>query len=246
MEGRYHEFSREWPKAIEIYRTLIGFFPDNLEYGLRLAASQAAGGSGKDALATIEDLRNLPAPARDDARIDLAEANAAAVIGDFKRSEAAAAQAVTKGRAQGTQLVVAQARSRQGWAMERLGQSNDAAAALAEAHGLFTAAGDRMGAATTLQSTGHLLYDKGNFTGARKAYEDASPCFAPWAIRPASRLRSTTSAISTTTREIWFTRGNITSNDCTPIARSTISPDWPAAWEILPTCSTAWAIFPKP
>ena len=97
VEGRYHEFSREWPKAIEIYRTLTGFFPDNLEYGLRLAASQAAGGSGKDALATLEGLRNLPAPARDDARIDLAEANAAAVIGDFKRSEAAAAQAVSKG-----------------------------------------------------------------------------------------------------------------------------------------------------
>ncbi len=177
VEARYHEFSREWPKAIEIYHTLTGFFPDNLEYGLRLAASQAAGGSGKDALATIEGLRNLPAPARDDARMDLAEANAAAVIGDFKRSEAAAARAVVKGRAQGTQLVVAQARSRQGWAMERLGQSSDAAAALAEAHGLFTAAGDRMGAAAALQSTGHLLYDQGNFTEARKAYEDALVVF---------------------------------------------------------------------
>jgi eukaryotic-like serine/threonine-protein kinase len=177
VEGRYHEFSREWPKAIEIYRTLTGFFPDNLEYGLRLAASQAAGGSGKDALATIEGLRSLPVPARDDARIDLAEANAAAVIGDFKRSEAAAAQAVMKGRAQGTQLVVALARSRQGWVLERLGQSSDAAAALAEAQGLFTAAGDRMGAASTLQSTGHLLYDQGNLTKARKAYENALAVF---------------------------------------------------------------------
>jgi len=62
----------------------------------------------------------MPPPARDDARVDLAEASGAATIGDFKRSEAAAAQAVIKGRAQGTQLVVAQARSRQGWAMERL------------------------------------------------------------------------------------------------------------------------------
>jgi serine/threonine protein kinase/tetratricopeptide (TPR) repeat protein len=177
VEGRYHEFSREWPKAIEIYRTLTGFFPDNLEYGLRLAASQAAGGSGKDALATLEELRSLPVPTRDDARIDLAEANAAAVIGDFKRSEAAAAQAVMKGRAQGTQLVVALARSRQGWALERLGRSSDATAALAEAQGLFTAAGDRMGAASTLQSTGHLLYDQGNFTEARKAYEGALGVF---------------------------------------------------------------------
>jgi eukaryotic-like serine/threonine-protein kinase len=177
VEGRYHEFSHEWPKAIEIYRTLTGFFPDNLEYGLRLAASQATGGSGKDALATLEGLRSLPTPARDDARIDLAEADAAAVIGDFKRSEGAAARAVTKGRVQGTQLVVARARSRQGWAMERLGQSSDAAAALAEAQGLFTAAGDRMWAASTLQSIGHLLYDQGNFTEARKAYEEALVVF---------------------------------------------------------------------
>ncbi len=177
VEGRYHEFSREWPQAIESYRTLAGFFPDNLDYGLRLAASQAAGGLGKDALATIESLRSLPFQASDDARIDLAEANAAAVIGDFKRSEAAAGRAVVKGRAQGTQQVVAQARSKQGWAIERLGQSNDAAAALAEARGLFTAAGDRMGAAIALQLTGHLLYDKGNFAEARKAYEDSMVVF---------------------------------------------------------------------
>ena len=224
VEGRYHEFSREWPKAIEIYRTLTGFFPDNLEYGLRLAASQSAGGSGKDALATLESLRSLPVPARDDARIDLAEANAASAIGDFKRSEAAAARAVIKGRAQGTQLVVAQARSRQGWALERLGQSNEAAAALSEAQGLFTAAGDRMGAAAALQSTGHLLYDKGNFTDARKAYEDALGCFAAWAIKIAPQLRSTISATFITTREIWLRRGNIMSNPSLHIAKSMISP----------------------
>lgn len=192
VEGRYHEFSREWPKATEIYRTLTGFFPDNLEYGLRLAASQASGGSGKDALVTLESLRNLPAPARDDARIDLAEANAAVAIGDFKRSEAAAAQAVIKGRAQGTQLVVAQARSRQGWALERLGQSNQAAAALSEAQELFTAAGDRMGAASALQSTGHLLYDQGNFADARKAYEDALGVFRSFGnqVRAAASLNN--------------------------------------------------------
>jgi eukaryotic-like serine/threonine-protein kinase len=177
VEGRYHEFSREWPKAIEIYRTLTGFFPDNLDYGLRLAASQEAGGSGSDALATLESLRRLPPPASDDARVDLAESNAAAAIGDFKRSEASAGRAVTKGRAQGTQLVVAQARSRQSWAMERLGQMNDAAAALAEAQALFTVAGDKMGAAASLHLTGHLLYDKGDFAGARKAYEDAFVVF---------------------------------------------------------------------
>src|SRR6266496_899526 len=37
VEARYREVSKEWEKAVEIYRTLFEFFPDNLEYGLHLA-----------------------------------------------------------------------------------------------------------------------------------------------------------------------------------------------------------------
>ena len=42
---------------METYRTLWGFFPDNLEYGLRLAAAQIAAGQGKEALSTVEEMR---------------------------------------------------------------------------------------------------------------------------------------------------------------------------------------------
>ncbi|HZQ24883.1 MAG TPA: protein kinase [Terriglobales bacterium] len=177
IEARSHEFSHEWPRAIDIYRTLTGFFPDNLEYGLRLASCQIAAGSGRDALATVESLRRLPAPTADDARIDLAEAHAASSVGDFKRSEKSAARAVEKGRAQGTQLVVAKARSTQGSALERLGLSSESAAAIAEAQTLFTVAGDRVGAATTMLVAGHLLYDKGDFAGALKSYKDSLEVF---------------------------------------------------------------------
>ena len=48
IQARYYETSRDWPKAIETYRVLFGFFPDNLEYGLYLAAAQTLGVSGKD------------------------------------------------------------------------------------------------------------------------------------------------------------------------------------------------------
>src|SRR5437660_7589958 len=54
---------REWDKAVEIYRTLFGFFPDNLDYGLRLASVQTSAGKGQNALATLEALRKLPPPA---------------------------------------------------------------------------------------------------------------------------------------------------------------------------------------
>ena len=72
-EGRFREANREWPRAIEVYQTLRRSFPDTLEYGLRLASVQSFSGGGKDALATLESLRQLPLGEGADSRIDLEE-----------------------------------------------------------------------------------------------------------------------------------------------------------------------------
>jgi tetratricopeptide (TPR) repeat protein len=40
IEGRYRETVGDWKKAAEIYKSLVAFFPDNLDYGLRLASDQ--------------------------------------------------------------------------------------------------------------------------------------------------------------------------------------------------------------
>jgi eukaryotic-like serine/threonine-protein kinase len=177
IEGRYRELKRDWPKAIEIYRTLWGFFPDNLDYGLRLANTQTAAGQGKDALITLDALHKLPPPAGDDARIDLMEAKAAGSLGDFKRQQSVAANAVAKGRAQGARLVVAQALLSEGLASERQGLTDPASASFAEARQLFTAAGDQQGAAQALEYSGDVLYDKGDFPNAQKAFEGALAVF---------------------------------------------------------------------
>jgi tetratricopeptide (TPR) repeat protein/TolB-like protein len=177
IEGRYHELKRDWPKAIEIYRTLWGFFPDNLDYGLRLANTQTAAGRGKDALSTLDALHKLPPPAGDDARIDLMEAKAAGSLGDFKRQQSVAANAVAKGRAQGARLVVAQALLSEGLASERQGLTDPASASFAEARQLFMAAGDQQGAALALEYSGDVLYDKGDFSGSQKAFEGALDVF---------------------------------------------------------------------
>src|SRR5262249_47569848 len=60
IEGRYFETIRAWDKAVEIYRALRQEYPDNLEYGLRLAAAQTQGGEARKALATVDELRELP------------------------------------------------------------------------------------------------------------------------------------------------------------------------------------------
>jgi TolB-like protein len=40
VEARYRQAARQWDRAIEIYRTLFNFFPDELDYGFRLVEVQ--------------------------------------------------------------------------------------------------------------------------------------------------------------------------------------------------------------
>jgi len=173
IEGRYREMAKEWDKAVEIYGTLFKFFADNLDYGLRLALAQTSAGRAKDALATAAAMRNLPPPAGEDPRIDLAESKAAELLGDFQRAHLLAAAAVEKGEAQGAGLLVARARLAQGWILDRLGQLPQAAAVLGKAKDMFAHAGDTQGVARTLQSLAGVLYDQGDLAGARKMYEDS-------------------------------------------------------------------------
>ena len=91
--------------------------PDNVEYGLRLAGAQTRANKGKDALATVVELRNLPAPARDDPRIDLAEAAAAFSLGNFKLEQASAEKAASKAQTLGSGLVLARAEREQAKAL---------------------------------------------------------------------------------------------------------------------------------
>src|SRR5258706_170120 len=177
IEGRLREATREWPKAVENYRTLWRFFPDNLEYGLRLAAAQVAAGQGKDALATLDEKRKARHNANGDPRIDLAEARAYDSLGSFKQSLEAAQTAGKIGEAQGARLVVAQSRIAEGWDWERLGELDKSRAAFAEAHDLFAAAGDRRGAAIASHLTGDILYDQGKYAEANRTYESALAVF---------------------------------------------------------------------
>jgi DNA-binding winged helix-turn-helix (wHTH) protein/tetratricopeptide (TPR) repeat protein len=76
VEGNYREMAKEWGLAIEIYRRLWGFYPDDPEYGLELVSVQTSAGKQQDAFATLSHLRRLPLCAGDRARVDLAEAMA--------------------------------------------------------------------------------------------------------------------------------------------------------------------------
>ena len=173
IEGRYLETVQDWGRATEIYWSLWSLFPDNLDYGLRLAAAQASAGKADEALATAEALRALPAPSGEDPRIDLAEATAAGARANFGRQRDAAARAAGKGKAQGAPLMVAQARLLECRALRNLGQAREALAACEEGLQLYAGAGDRAGGAEAQTHAANVLYDRGDLDDALGRYEQA-------------------------------------------------------------------------
>ncbi|HEX4802099.1 MAG TPA: tetratricopeptide repeat protein, partial [Myxococcaceae bacterium] len=173
VEGRYRETSREWNKAVEIYQTLCDFFPDKVEYGLRLVQAQIAAGKGKAALATAERLSSLLPPGREDPEVYLAEAQAAQSFSDFKRQQAAAARAAATAEAREAKLVVAAARLAEGIALRGLGEPQKARLAHEEGQRIYAAAGDSAGVARARNNIGTLLKDQGDLAGAKAAFEES-------------------------------------------------------------------------
>ena len=152
IEANYRDMSKEWNLALDLYKTLWSFYPDNLSYGYSLAVDQDWAGKPRDALTTVEEMHRLPPPARDDPHIDQAELEAAASMGDFKRMQAAAARAAEKGKALGARRLVAQARIRECLAYRNLGQPAQAKAACEEAKKLYGDSGDGNGYAWALNN----------------------------------------------------------------------------------------------
>lgn len=173
VEGQFRETSYDWDKAIDVYRSLFVLYPDNVEYGLRLARAETAASRPLTALETIRRLRQLSAPSGEDPRIDLAEAEAAASISDFRRQRDAATKAVAKGRRDGAWLLVARAEMVEGEALRALGNFADALAIWGEAKEKFASAGDRGALARILIDEGRLRWQQGEPQRSKESYAEA-------------------------------------------------------------------------
>jgi len=173
VEGLHEETRKSWGKAVEIYKSLWTFFPDDPEHGLRLARTQLSAGQPKDALATLAVLRKLPAPLSSDPRFDLTEADAAGALSDFRRQEALATRAVERAKALGARLLLAKALQIQATAARVQGKHSEALAGVQEAEKIFTAVGDRAGIADSLFDTASLYQDQSDLARARSLDEQA-------------------------------------------------------------------------
>jgi len=173
IEARYHELTRDWDKAIEIYRNLTEAFPDNLEYMLAMANTQNASNKWNDTLVTVDAMRQLPQPLRDDPRIDLMEAEAAYSLGDVNRAQAALARAEEKARAAGASLILARALSGQARGLQDSGRLAEAADLLRKAKQIYAAAHDVQGAADTATFEASALEMQGQYPEALKTYKES-------------------------------------------------------------------------
>ena len=174
IEARFREEAREWTKAVDIYHSLWTVFPDDPEYGLHLADAQVSAGKGLDALSTINGLRKIATPMRDDPRIDLAESNAAASLSDYKRAEAAAERAILKAGQQGAEGLKAEAMLRQCWALRNLGHPEQAKAAGIQAGEILGRVSDLRGEARSLTCVANVLADQGQLSSAYQMHVRAS------------------------------------------------------------------------
>jgi DNA-binding winged helix-turn-helix (wHTH) protein/tetratricopeptide (TPR) repeat protein len=176
VEGQYHKVHRDWPKAVETYRSLFRLFPDNLDYGLRLASVQRQVKT-TDSLLTLATLRHLPSPAGEDPRIDLSEASAW-INEDSTQAHAAAERAIAKGNAQGAHLLVARAYGILCQQGSSLGTAMmQAIAACETARQSYAAEGDSNNEARTLSDFAVVYYQRGDLGRAKGMWLEANKVF---------------------------------------------------------------------
>jgi tetratricopeptide (TPR) repeat protein len=173
IEGRYQEAAHDWPRAVEVYKLLTTFFPDNPDYAVRLATAQGFAGQPQDALATLDTLRTVIPAMKDDPRVDLVEASTADHLSDFKHEQAAAHRAAEKAKQRGERLIAARALLFEGWAWHNLGDNKSAVALSQEARAAYESAGDRAGVARAIHNLALVSMQQGKLDDAEQQFKEA-------------------------------------------------------------------------
>jgi serine/threonine-protein kinase len=173
VEGRLYAAQRKWPNAVDVYRTLWGFFSDNIEYGLQLAAAQTAAGQAADALKTVDAMRRVRPPQNEDPRIDLEAAQASSALGDFPNELESTQDALRRAEHSGSRHLIARARLLEGRSYFNQGQLANAEKSLEIARQTFIDVGDRAGAALALSSLGSVVADMHDLPRAERMYREA-------------------------------------------------------------------------
>jgi len=176
IEGSYRGTMEDWPKAVEAYQTLFQLHPDSLRYGLHLAGAQYHI-KPADALVTLKILRQLPAPAGDDPRIDLLEGSSL-FTQDLPAAQAAVKRAIAKGMSRGSHLMVGRGFGilcQQGIATGVSTEEN--ISNCEKAIQSYASAGDRNNEARTRSDFAGVYYQRGDLAKAETMWRDSAKEF---------------------------------------------------------------------
>jgi DNA-binding winged helix-turn-helix (wHTH) protein/tetratricopeptide (TPR) repeat protein len=144
IEARYAEMRADWPRAIETWRALWRFYPDQIDYAERLVTSLTMSGKPRDASAMLRTLRST------DPRLLLADSRAYYTLGDYAGAVGTATDAAAEARKSSARLMEARAVTVRGEALRRLSEFEKALEDFREAGRISNAIGDRSGAAQAL------------------------------------------------------------------------------------------------
>jgi tetratricopeptide (TPR) repeat protein len=173
VEAREREVAHSYQDAARIYERLNRLFPDDLDYADHLVHCQIFGIELDRAERTMERLRRLPAPLRDDPRLDLLEAHIAFARNDGRRLFSASESAAVKGRTIGATQLVAQALRWQATALAWLGEPQRALTVAQESSQRFASIGDLAGQAGATSLIGSARKRLADPEGAREAFRRA-------------------------------------------------------------------------
>ena len=171
VEGEYYESLGKQEDAASIYHALFELFPDNLDYGLQLAAAQTVSGHSSQAMRVIQELRTLPPPSSEDPRIDLAEA--AAMKDNKPAALVLIRSAVRKTSDRGQTLLYALARKQECTNLLYGEKPEQAATSCEDAYNIFIGAGNRLGAADAVRLMADGIGTAGHFEQAITTYQRA-------------------------------------------------------------------------
>ena len=171
VEAEYYQSLGKQEEAASVYHALFELFPDNLDYGLQLAAAQTLSGHGGQAVRVIEQLRTLSPPSSDDPRIDLAEAQA--MKDDKPKALILIRSAVRKASERGQLLLYALARKQECMNLLYGEKPEQATPVCEDAYNIFIGAGNRLGAADAVRLMADGIGAGGHFEQAIAAYERA-------------------------------------------------------------------------
>lgn len=171
IEGNYYESIGDRAKAIEVYKSLWNFFPDEVGPGIALVDAQTGAAQFKDAQASIDALRKLPASGLEEIQIDIAQARVAQAQGDFKREIEIARRNLDRAQALDARTLEGDMHYMESRALEMLGDLKGGQKACEQARDLFAGVGDQGGVSRSETCAANMLADQGDNASARRMYD---------------------------------------------------------------------------